>query len=82
MEVHLLPSPRSLEAEAVRWYSYRAPWDPAEASKLPEVPHRGSLLRFCAADSAALEQEFRCGAAAARLPPHASAPPACPCAAL
>lgn len=45
--------------EAVRWYSYRAPWDARELAKATEVPHRGSLLRFCAADSAALETEFR-----------------------
>jgi hypothetical protein len=31
----------------------------AELSKATEVPHRGSLLRFCDADSAALEAAYR-----------------------
>ena len=58
-ELHIewLYSP--LAPEAVRWYSYRAAWSEAELVKAPEVPHRASLLRFCAADSAALEAAYR-----------------------
>lgn len=42
-----------------RWYSYRAVWTGKEAAETPEVTHRGSMLRFCEADSSALEQAFR-----------------------
>ena len=47
------------------------PLIPPPPSLLPmqQVPHRGSLLRFCAADSAALENAYRCR------PP----PPQAPC---
>lgn len=41
------------------------PYVCAELAKTTEVPHRGSLLRFCAADSGALEAAFRCAAALA-----------------
>ncbi len=37
----------------------------AELSKAAEIPHRGSLLRFCKADSLALEAAYRCPAGAA-----------------
>lgn len=60
------PQPPALAVEQVRWYSYRAAWDPTDVSKLPEIPHRGSLLRFAAADSAALELSFRCAPLALR----------------
>ena len=42
-----------------RWYSYKAPWSAKEASVTPEVPHRGSMLRFCDADNRALEEAYR-----------------------
>ncbi len=61
-----MPSPQPLAPEQVRWFSFRAAWDPADAAKLQDssVPHRGSLLRFAACDSAALEAAFRCAAGA------------------
>lgn len=34
----------------------------AELAKATEIPHRGSLMRFCAADSAALEAAYRSAA--------------------
>jgi hypothetical protein len=31
----------------------------AAIQSIPDVPHRGSLLRFCESDNLALEREFR-----------------------
>ena len=43
----------------VRWYSYRNPWGQSkDTQEAPEIPHRGSLLRFCQGDSDALEAAF------------------------
>ena len=33
----------------------------ADIQSIPDVPHRGSLLRFCESDNLALEREFRWG---------------------
>lgn len=37
----------------------------AELAKATEIPHRGSLLRFCDSDSAALEAAYRWAAGGA-----------------
>jgi len=43
-----------------RWFSYKAAWSGAKnVAEYPEIPHRGSLLRFCDADNAKLEEAFR-----------------------
>ena len=42
-----------------RWFSYRAPWSAKDVAEHPEIPHRGSLLRFCDADNVKLEEAFR-----------------------
>lgn len=53
----LIPRPSLL---GCRWYAYRAPFTTLrDMAKTTEVAHRGSLLRFCAADSAALEAAYR-----------------------
>lgn len=42
-----------------RWFSYKAAWSGAkDVAENPEIPHRGSLLRFCDADNAKLEEAF------------------------
>lgn len=58
-DVHIEWVYSPLAPESVRWYSYRAAYDPKELAKATEIPHRGSLLRFCAADSSALEAAYR-----------------------
>eukprot|EP00887_Chlorella_sp_A99_P003527 scaffold7.g3527.t1 len=61
-DVHLVFHYRPLPLEDVRWYSYRSAFSLKEVAKTTEVTHRGSVLRFCSADSAALEQAYRNGA--------------------
>lgn len=48
-----------LPLSRVRWFSYRTPYSLKAVASSPEVPHRGSLLRFCGTDSNALESAYR-----------------------
>lgn len=70
----LAPRPRQ-----VRWYSYRAAFTSLkDAARTTEVAHRGSVLRFCAADSLALEAAYQAQVGAAARGARAPRPPRLP----